>query len=206
MTIPLTGHNTVADLIDAINQVYQIYDNLGTASLLDAQVSADDIIADRVLKVGAFGMGGQALSATDANNTILGSYTYFSATEAQCAAKFLPTIDGAVGTENRIYMVLTFGRDTAVVQFATELLSEGLDADSRNPQFKRVKNSGTWGSWYAVGSGSGGAKKGSFYEGNQIIATDYTVPVGKNAMTPGPVTIADGFTVEVSPGSTWTVV
>lgn len=45
-----------------------------------------------------------------------------------------------------------------------------------------------------------------FFLGNINISTNYTVPAGSNAMTPGPITIADGVTVTVSDGSTWTVV
>lgn len=45
-----------------------------------------------------------------------------------------------------------------------------------------------------------------FFLGNINITTNYTVPSGSNAMTPGPITIADGVTVTVSDGSTWTVV
>jgi hypothetical protein len=45
-----------------------------------------------------------------------------------------------------------------------------------------------------------------FFLGNINITSNYTVPSGSNAMTPGPITIADGVTVTVSDGSTWTVV
>jgi len=38
------------------------------------------------------------------------------------------------------------------------------------------------------------------------IATDYTIPVGSNAMSAGPVTVNSGITVTVSSGSVWTVI
>jgi hypothetical protein len=38
------------------------------------------------------------------------------------------------------------------------------------------------------------------------VATDYTIPVGSNAMSAGPVTVNSGITVTVSSGSVWTVI
>ena len=46
----------------------------------------------------------------------------------------------------------------------------------------------------------------SFFLSDTTINTSYTIPSGKNAMTAGPVTIADGVTITVPDGSTWTVV
>ena len=204
--VPLDGHNTVNDMIDRINAVYQYYADLGTGAYHDVQVSADDVIADKILLVGAFGIGGQALLSTASANTFkLGSYTSFYGTEAQCVTKNLPAIPLSLGTENRRWTVITFGRNDSTIQFATEVLSVGLPAEEASQQFKRVYNGTTWSSWLPVGSG-GGAKLGVFYEGNVALATSYTIPIGKNAMTAGPVAINSGVTVTVSPGSVWTIV
>ena len=46
----------------------------------------------------------------------------------------------------------------------------------------------------------------AFFVNNREITEDFTVPIGKNAGTFGPITVANGVTVTVSPGSTWTVV
>lgn len=46
----------------------------------------------------------------------------------------------------------------------------------------------------------------AFWENSNTITSDYTVTTGKNAGTFGPVTIADGVTVTIHDGSTWTVV
>lgn len=63
---------------------------------------------------------------------------------------------------------------------------------------------GTGGS--SGGTGSGGPEDGVFYLNDTVVTSNYTVPVSKNAMTAGPVTIANGVTVTVSNGSTWAVV
>lgn len=62
-----------------------------------------------------------------------------------------------------------------------------------------VWNGSQWGSL-------GGAQLGAFYLNNTTITTSYSIPSGSNALTAGPVTIADGVTITIPDGSTWTVV
>jgi hypothetical protein len=52
----------------------------------------------------------------------------------------------------------------------------------------------------------GGTSADTFYEGDILITSDYTITAGKNAMTPGPVEIDAGVTITVPQGSMWTVV
>jgi hypothetical protein len=61
--------------------------------------------------------------------------------------------------------------------------------------------------WGAVGGGAtGGAGNAIFYENDQTVSVNYSITTGKNAMTAGPVTIADGVNVTIPDGSTWTIV
>lgn len=64
--------------------------------------------------------------------------------------------------------------------------------------------------WRTVGlSGSGATGGGAnqvFYENDQTVTADYTIPANKNAMSAGPITINSGVTVTVSSGATWTIV
>ncbi len=53
---------------------------------------------------------------------------------------------------------------------------------------------------------AGGTPEKIFYLNDQVIAEDYTVPAGKNAVSAGPLAIIAGVTVTVSPGSSWTVI
>jgi len=60
-----------------------------------------------------------------------------------------------------------------------------------------------------AGGGGGAAGGGSdqiFFENDQTVTTNYTIPTGKNAGTFGPVSINSGITVTVPTGSVWTVV
>ena len=53
---------------------------------------------------------------------------------------------------------------------------------------------------------AGGASQGIFWENDQTVSSNYTITNGKNAGSFGPISIANGVTVTVGPGETWTVV
>lgn len=61
-----------------------------------------------------------------------------------------------------------------------------------------------------VAGGSGGATGGGtdqvFFNNDQNVTTNYTIPTGKNSGTFGPVTVNSGAAVTVPTGSVWTVV
>lgn len=61
--------------------------------------------------------------------------------------------------------------------------------------------------WGSLGGGAtGGSGNQVFFENDQTISADYTIPSTKNAGTFGPITVDSGITVTVSTGSTWTIV
>jgi hypothetical protein len=45
-----------------------------------------------------------------------------------------------------------------------------------------------------------------FFENDQSVTNDYTIPSTKNAGTFGPITVDSGVTVTVSSGSVWSIV
>jgi hypothetical protein len=53
---------------------------------------------------------------------------------------------------------------------------------------------------------TGGGSDQVFYLNGQTVNTSYTIPAGTNAMSAGPITIADGATVTVPSGTSWTIV
>jgi hypothetical protein len=61
--------------------------------------------------------------------------------------------------------------------------------------------------WGSVGGGAtGGNGDEIFYLNGQTVNNSYSIPVGQNAGTFGPITVASGATVTVPTDSTWTVV
>lgn len=67
-------------------------------------------------------------------------------------------------------------------------------------------NGTAWGSIGAGGGATGGSGNAVFYQNDQAVTVSYSIPVGQNAGTFGPVTVNSGITVTIPSGSTWTVV
>lgn len=66
-------------------------------------------------------------------------------------------------------------------------------------------NGTVWGSIGGAGATGGGTDK-VFVETNQNVTANYTLTTGFNAVSAGPVTVANGVVVTVPDGATWTVV
>lgn len=63
------------------------------------------------------------------------------------------------------------------------------------------------GAWTSLGGGAtGGGTDHIFNLNGQTVNTNYTIPVGQNAVTAGDITINSGVTVTVSSGSKWSIV
>jgi phage-related tail fiber protein len=60
--------------------------------------------------------------------------------------------------------------------------------------------------WGSLGGATGGGSDDVFYENSRFVNTNYTISTGKNAMSAGPIIIADGVTVTIGDDSTWVVV
>jgi hypothetical protein len=60
--------------------------------------------------------------------------------------------------------------------------------------------------WGSLGGATGGGNDAVFYVNGQTVTADYTIPSGQNAMSAGPITIADGVTVSIATGSNWVIV
>lgn len=56
------------------------------------------------------------------------------------------------------------------------------------------------------GETAGGCRERAFYENDVEINEDYELRAGKNALSAGPVTIADGADITIPDGATWSVV
>lgn len=76
---------------------------------------------------------------------------------------------------------------------------------------RRNKTLGRWEGndgtkWGSLGGASGGGSDSIFYESDSVMTSDYAVPVGRNAMAPGPLTIAAGVTLDIPAGSVVTII
>lgn len=60
--------------------------------------------------------------------------------------------------------------------------------------------------WSGIGGASGGGGNPFVYENDITVTVNYTLTTNKNGMSAGPISIADGVSVTIPTGSTWTVV
>ena len=122
--------------------------------------------------------------------------TLSSATISVSPTAFVAITGGATGAAN-VPVGTTGERPTAATglfRFNTSLNAfEGY-------------NGTAWGSIGGGGGATGGGSDKIFFENDQTVSADYTIPTGKNAGTFGPISIASGVTVTVPSGSVWTVV
>jgi hypothetical protein len=135
-------------------------------------------------------------------------------TAAQLLSRLLPlTLDsanGRVGINSPTPLITLDANGTDAIRVprgTTAQRPAGADGYIRvNTTLQRFEGyiNGIWG---LLGGGAvGGGTDQIFYENGQTVNSNYTITTGKNAMTAGPITIADGVTVTVPDGSTWTIV
>lgn len=70
---------------------------------------------------------------------------------------------------------------------------------------KFLTTNGTVASWATLNTDANTTTKG-LYENSNTISANYSITSGNNAMSAGPITVANGVVVTVPDGSTWTVV
>ena len=75
-------------------------------------------------------------------------------------------------------------------------------------QFLKTQGAAANPVWSAVPAGSptGGGSDLVFYQNGQTVTTDYTVTASNNAMSAGPVTVANGIDVTLTGTSEWVIV
>jgi hypothetical protein len=171
-------------------------------------------------------VAGNLPSVTSANNGSLlkvtsGSWT----TTASDAVGTAQIVDGSVTgvkLENSGATAGTYGGSTSIPQITVDAKGRITSALAFNAQPSDLSPSpaGTYGSGGNVPvltvnakgqitnatTASAGAAAGMFYENDITLNTSYTITASKNAMTAGGINIANGVTVTVPSGSTWTIV
>ena len=184
--VTLAAGATVGDIVEVITNVEYATANVYTKDEVDVKVNT----AVTTL----IGTAGTALDT-------LGELSDALNDDANYAA----TVTTALGTK----VAKTSSTGSAQVPVGSTAQRDGTPAQG----YFRFNNStnqfegynGT--AWGAVGGGAtGGANNPVFYENDQTVSVNYSITSGKNAMTAGPVTIADGVSVTIPDGSVWTIV
>jgi hypothetical protein len=82
---------------------------------------------------------------------------------------------------------------------------DGVSGDPTISNTGVISINGATGVLTSVGAVGGGSDQ-IFFLNDVTIFSNYTIPLNKNAMTAGPVTIADSKVVTIQDGSVWTIV
>lgn len=115
----------------------------------------------------------------------------------------------AVGTTITLYEAASLNDELVVLGTKSFSVADTVSASSGGTFQNNITVSGNVDAATFTQGGQpleAGAKEGIFWENNTTITSSYSITAGKNAGTFGPVTIADGVTVTVPDGSTWTIV
>lgn len=80
----------------------------------------------------------------------------------------------------------------------------GIRLNTSTNKFEGTSDGTVWGPLGGGAAGGGGDE--IFLLNDQTVTQDYTIPATKNALSAGPITIADGVTVTISSGSVWTII
>lgn len=65
---------------------------------------------------------------------------------------------------------------------------------------------GNGSAFVSLGGATGGGNDAVFYNNDNTVNNDYTIPAGQNAVSAGPIGIATGKTVTIPSGSSWAIV
>lgn len=142
---------------------------------------------------------GEAMVLYCNGTNVINAITYFASLD-------VGTLD--VGT-------LTATADSAFNSTGAVKISVGTTAQRPTGANGKIRYNSTTGKyegyagsdWGQLGGGAtGGGADEVFIENGQTVTTSYSIPVGKNAMSTGPITVDDGAVVTIPDGSRWVVI
>jgi len=195
----------------ADRQLLDITDELTPVELAD--IISDALGADFATKVGIQGLEYSKSQATGAADALIGEYTPDILTLVNGMTLYLR----AVATNATTTPTFTPNSGTIAPLVIVKgnnlpLLPEDIAGAGHWLEFQYDELLDVWvllnpakGVDPAAGATGGGDDK-VFWENDQTVTTNYEITTGQNAMTAGPITVADGITVTVPDGSTWSIV
>jgi len=130
-----------------------------------------------------------------------------SVTNYTFTRNLVANVNVGINTTNLAYSLSIATTDAVLLPAGTTAqrptAATGLLRFNTSANYFEGYNGNTWG---GLGGATGGGTDQVFWTNGNTITANYTVPVGYNSGTFGPVAVGSGITVTVSPGSTWSIV
>ena len=196
---------------DAVTAAKLANNSVVTANIQDANITAAKIGANEVTTAK---IADDAVTADKLADTSVSAGSYGSATA-------IPAI--TVDAQGRITAASTNSINTSTIPVADEstdttcfpvfvTTATGDQAPKTGSNLTFNSATGALGATSYTGDGSNltgvasAVADGCIYENSQTISNDYTISTNKNALSAGPITIANGVTLTIPSGSTYVIV
>ena len=207
-----SGAVTTAKIADdAVTQAKIADDAVGADQLASSAVVTASIVDDSVTqaKIADDAVGADQLANTSVTAASYGSATAIPAITVDAQGRITAASTNAINTST--IPVADESTDTTCFPvFVTAATGDQAPKTGSNLTFNSA--TGALGATSYTGDGSNltgvasAVADGCIYENSQTISNDYTITTNKNALSAGPITIANGVTLTVPSGSVYTIV
>jgi len=207
-----SGAVTTAKIADdAVTQAKIADDAVGADQLASSAVVTASIVDDSVTqaKIADDAVGADQLANTSVTAASYGSATAIPAITVDAQGRITAASTNAINTST--IPVADESTDTTCFPvFVTTATGDQAPKTGSNLTFNSA--TGALGATSYTGDGSNltgvasAVADGCIYENSQTISNDYTITTNKNALSAGPITIANGVTLTVPSGSVYTIV
>ena len=146
--------------------------------------------------------GSITIAASGGGGGVTSFQTSLSGLTPATAATGVVTLAGTLGATSGGTGLSTYATGDIIYASAANTLNR-LTAGSNTQVLTLAGGVPTWAA--STGGASGGGTDKIFFVNEQTVTTSYSIPSSNNAMSTGPITVANGAVVTVPSGSRWVV-
>jgi hypothetical protein len=147
--------------------------------------------------------GAITIASTGGGGGVTSFDTSLSGLTPSTASTGAVTLAGTLGATSGGTGLSTYATGDIIYASASNTLAK-LTAGSNTQVLTLAGGVPTWAA--SAGGASGGGTDQVFFVNGQTVNTSYSIPSSKNAMSAGPITVANGAVVTVPNGSRWVVI
>lgn len=147
--------------------------------------------------------GSITIAASGGSSGVTSFQTSLNGLTPATATTGVVTLAGTLGAISGGTGLSAYATGDIIYSSATNTLSR-LTAGTNGQVLTLASGIPSWAA--ATGGASGGGTDQVFFVNGQTVNTSYSIPSSKNAMSTGPITVANGAVVTVPSGSRWVVI